>query len=156
MICVCALTSLTWFLGGYATRGGLKEHFSPCFQPRLQMTAAPPPAAWTWPTAWPIWSSGCRCRRMKSSCWRWPWQMCWKGLTSQRSIRQLLPWQQAGDQQALKVNRYLFSAPQSWCTNNNYVFILHFPEQVLNLKSKNEFKQNLWILLIIKRPLIIN
>lgn len=111
--------------GCICSRGSADRVLASCFQPRLQMTAAPPPAAWTWLTAWPIWSSGCRCRRMKSSCWRWPWQMCWKGLTSQRSIRQLLPWQQAGDQQALKVNRYLFAAPHTWCMNNNYIFTLY-------------------------------
>lgn len=68
-----------------------------------QMTAARQPAAWTWPTGWPIWSRGCRCRRTRSSCWRWRWPTSSRGSTSPRSTTLLPPL--AGGRQELKVSK---------------------------------------------------
>lgn len=72
----------------------------------LQMTTVQQPVAWTWWTVWPTWSRGCRCRRMKSSCWRWLWPTFSRGSTSLRNTRQLLLLQ-AGRCRLLKVSSLL-------------------------------------------------
>lgn len=84
-----------------------------CYLSSYPQTTAARPAAWMWPIGWHISSRECRCKKMKSSFWRWLWLTSWRDSTFLRSTKQLLLLLLAGEHRGPKVSKDLLSYLQA-------------------------------------------